>query len=78
MPAAEAKKVEGASWTALRIPSPPHLTGSVACVQVRSFSWKLTLTMRSKLFIVYCSHAYLCCPIAKKIYIYNYYVLYAS
>ena len=49
MPAAEAKKAEGASWTVLRIPSPPHLTGSVACVQVRSFSWKLTLTMLLKM-----------------------------
>ena len=49
VPAAEAKKAEGASWTALQIPSPPHLTGSVACVQVRSFSWKLTLTMPLKM-----------------------------
>ena len=48
MPAAEVKKAEGASWTPLRTPTPPHLTGSVACVQVRSFSWKLTLTMLLK------------------------------
>eukprot|EP00731_Ephydatia_muelleri_P038056 Em0642g1a len=36
--AAEAKKAEGASCTALRIPSPPRRTGKVDCVQEWSFS----------------------------------------
>ena len=35
-PAAEARKAEGASWTALRIPNPPNPTGSIACDQVEA------------------------------------------
>ena len=36
VPAAEAKKAEGASRAALRIPSPPSLTGRLACIQLTS------------------------------------------
>ena len=38
--AAEAKKAEGASCTALLIPIPPNRTGRVACVQAGSSAVK--------------------------------------
>ena len=44
-PAAEAKKADGASWTALLIPSPPCLTGREAWVQVESEIWRELLVM---------------------------------
>ena len=37
-PAVEAKKAEGASWTALRTPIPPDPTGNVAWDQAESSS----------------------------------------
>ena len=43
LPAADAKKAEGASWVALRIPKPPALTGRVACIQVE---WSSMLTFK--------------------------------
>ena len=47
-PAAEAKKADGASWVALRIPKPPSPTGSVACVQVAESS-RLTFKMVARI-----------------------------
>ena len=47
-PAAQARKAEGASWTALRIPNFPNPTGSVVCDQVEAPSklmLKTALTM---------------------------------
>ena len=47
-PAAEARKVEGASWTALWTPNPQNPTGSVVCDQVEAPSklmLKTALTM---------------------------------
>jgi len=32
-PAADARKADGASWCALLTPTPPHLTGKLACDQ---------------------------------------------
>ena len=43
--AAEAKKAEGASCTALQIPRPPNLTGREACVQAMSSVVKHMLVM---------------------------------
>ena len=43
--AAEAKKAEGASCTALLIPSPPLLTGSIAWDQAGSSKWMLTILL---------------------------------
>ena len=46
--AAEAKKAEGASCTALRRPKPPDLTGRDACNHAASLTDRLTLQMRRK------------------------------
>ena len=43
--AAEARKAEGASCTALRIPRPPNFTRSEAWVQARSSSLKWVLVI---------------------------------
>jgi hypothetical protein len=47
-PAAEAKKAEGASWTALRIPNPPSDTGREAWSQADSLT---RFTFRTSLVI---------------------------
>ena len=44
--AAEARKAEGASCTALRIPSPPIFTGRVACAHAGSSSVKSIFVIR--------------------------------
>ena len=44
-PAADARKAEGASWIALRMPRPPFFTGSVAWVQAGSESLRETLAI---------------------------------
>ena len=44
--AAEARKAEGASCTALRIPSPPIFTGRVACAHAGSSSVKCIFVIR--------------------------------
>lgn len=44
-PAAEARKADGASCTAVQMPSPPNLTGSDARIQARSFALKRMLVM---------------------------------
>ena len=47
-PAAEARKAEGASMVALRIPSPPELTGKEACSQEVSDSVMLQIAARKE------------------------------
>ena len=44
-PAADARKAEGASWTALRMPRPPCFTGSEAWIQAGSGSLRETLAI---------------------------------
>ena len=77
-PAAEAKKADGASWTVLRIPRPPSLTGREACRKER-LSSRVTLIIllrmdRSKssylyYYIIYYLYYYI-------IYYLYYYIIY--